>query len=92
MQIVGFPMRRLINVNITNKKLRKVWLSACNTRPFIFHEMRTPYYYEVSFYFSNEVLSEMMTGTEALKFNVKVDWSPLNVSQNCHIVRFVYQL
>ena len=33
-----------------------------------------------------------MTLTLALKINVKVDWSPLHVSQNCHIVRYVYQL
>ena len=28
---------------------------------------------------------KMMTLTKALKINVKVDWSPLQVSQNCHI-------
>ena len=54
--------------------------------------MRTQYYYEVSFEFSNEGLIEMMTLTEALKINFKVDWSPLHVWQNCRIVRFVYQL
>ena len=46
----------------------------------------------MSFYLSNEGLFEVMTLTEALKINVKVDWSPLHVSQNCHIVRFVYQI
>ena len=30
-----------------------------------------------------------MTLTEVLKINVKVDWSPLQVLQNCHIVRVV---
>ena len=43
----------------------------------------------MSFYLSNEGLFEMMALTEALKINVKVDWSPLDVSQNCHIVQFV---
>ena len=68
-------------------------LGACNTRTNICHEIYTPYYYEVSFYLSNEGLFEMMTLTEALKMtltealkiNVKVVWSPLHVSQNCHI-------
>ena len=32
---------------------------------------------------------KMMTLTETLKINVKVDWSPLQVSQNWHIVRVV---
>ena len=36
----------------------------------------------------HEGLFEMMALTEALK----VDWSPLHVSQNCHIVLFVYHL
>ena len=74
------------------KKLRKMCLGACNTRTVVFHEMLIPYHYGVSFYLSNEGLFEMMTFTEALKINVKVHWSSLHVSQNCHIVQFVYQL
>ena len=34
----------------------------------------------------------MMTLTEALKINVKVDWSLLHVLQTCHIVRFEYKM
>ena len=71
------------------KKLRKMCWSSCDTTNVIFHKIRNSYYYEVSFYPSSEGLFEMMTLTEALKINFKVDWSPLHVSQNCHIFRFV---
>ena len=67
-------------------------LRTCNTRTVTFHEIRTPYHHKVSFYLSIEGLFEMMALTEVLKINVKVDWSPLHVSQNCHIVQFVHQL
>ena len=33
-----------------------------------------------------------MALTEALKINVKVDWSPFHVSQDCHIVQFVLSI
>ena len=56
-------------------------LRACSTRTVIFHEILTPYHHKVTFYLSNEGLFEMMALTEALKVNVKVDWSPLHVSQ-----------
>ena len=40
----------------------------------------------MSFYLSNEGLSEKIALTGAWKINAKVDRSPLHVSQNCHIV------
>ena len=73
------------------KKLRKMCLRACNTRTVKFHEIWTSYYYKLSFYLSNEGLSETTALTEAWKIIVKVDWSSHHFSQNCQIVRFVYQ-
>ena len=39
-----------------------------------------------------EGIFETIALTEAWKINVKVDWSSHHFSQNCQIVRFVYQL
>ena len=44
------------------------------------------------FYLSNEGLFETIALTEAWKINIKVDWLSHHFSQNCQIVRFVYQL
>ena len=75
----------------TQQKIKENMFWACNTRTVIFHEMKTPCYYEVSFYLLNLGLFEMMTLAEPLQINVKVNWSPIHVSQNCHIIQFVYQ-
>ena len=45
----------------------------------------------LSFYLSNEGLFETIALTEAWKISVKADWSSQHFSQNCQIVRFVYQ-